>query len=252
MEDRMYGGAKIGIILASIYIFITSFLVFMGLAIGPANRADTLVDHLFNLGRNLMTFSYFLTFISAIGMGLLRNWSRRLIIVLIPLNCALYLCLLGRQGVFNFGTIFFAILPLFFLIYLVRSEVIEIFKKTTIERGMVYLGIFNIFWSLFLFVMVISNRYQIFSGLLGMFCLISGIGILKRKDGVRKIFLGGIIPLAILTLFNIVLFGKKAAPDPLFSDVLGELLPMLFVFVLLPPCFNFYILTRPTVKERFE
>lgn len=240
------------IMLMSSYLLFTNFIMFFGMAMGPGFRPETIADHIVIMCRNIMVFSAFLIFISSMGMFILRNWARRLIVALLPLNCMLYICLFPLRGIFNIVAFVTTILPLSFLIYLTRPEVKEIFKKTTIEMGLNYLGIFNLIWSLYAFVDIIDNRYQASSVLLAIFCLISAIGIMKRKEMIRKMFILGIIPLVILTSLNIILFGNKAAPSPIYSDVAGELIPMLFSLVIFPACLNFYILTRSTVKELFK
>ncbi len=114
------------------------------------------------------------------------------------------------------------------------------------------LGVFNIVWALILFFLFLGSQFGFICGaLLGIFFIITGIGILNKEESKRKIFLRASIPLSLLALLNLIPFTNPKMPQG-FRMSSSDVVEFTAIFIFLPLLVNFVILTRNKVKGQFK
>ena len=114
------------------------------------------------------------------------------------------------------------------------------------------LGIFNIIWAIVNFLLFIGSQLGYVCGaILGVFCLISGIGILNKIEKKRRIFLRWSIPLGLLAVLNQIGAMDKGLPDYIRMSAM-DVVQFTGIYILFPIVVNFIILTRPKLKEQFK
>ena len=114
------------------------------------------------------------------------------------------------------------------------------------------LGVFNIIWALILFFLFLGSQFGFICGaLLGIFYIISGMGVLNRDEKKRKLFLRVAIPLSLLAVLNLIPFTNPKMPQG-FRMNFADVMQFTGIFIVFPLAINFIILPRPKVKEEFK
>jgi len=114
------------------------------------------------------------------------------------------------------------------------------------------LGIFNIIWALVNFLLFIGSQLGYVCGaILGVFCLMSGIGILNKSEKMRRRFLRWSITLGLLAVLNQIGAMDKGLPSYIRMSAM-DVVQFAGIYILFPIIVNFVILTRPKVKEQFR
>lgn len=114
------------------------------------------------------------------------------------------------------------------------------------------LGIFDIIWALILFLLFLGSQFGFSGGfLLGILALIMGIGILNKKEKIRRLSLKMSIPLGLLATASLLtLTGPEVASY--FRMSITDIFKFSGMYILFPIIINFIILTRPKIKEQFK
>jgi len=113
------------------------------------------------------------------------------------------------------------------------------------------LGIFNILWALVLCFLFLVSQFSFVSGaIFGLFCFISGIGILNRNKIIRKFFLRVVPVLGLLSVLNLIpLTGQHVQSG--FHMNISDIMLFSGIYIIFPIFVNFIVLTHPKIKEQF-